>query len=79
MPKMKASVQLYLESSSDYRITLIKGKISTTVSVDTARILWEAGEVDDWNLAFDRLAKQYNFDLDALKAYYQGKRAQVAQ
>jgi len=59
-------VSLYLNSASDYSINDATGKV---VTVEEAKRLWEAGLVDDFNMAFHRLAHG-GFDVDALKAYY---------
>lgn len=67
------SVSLYLESASDYRITLQRGKTTKTVSVERAAEIWKSGKVDDWNLAFRRLV-DCNFDIAAVKAFYAQKR-----
>jgi hypothetical protein len=64
---------LFLESASDYRIILQVGKADAAISLNGARKMWEAGEADDWNMAFDRLVKM-NWDLDAVKEYYQSKK-----
>ena len=67
-------IKLYLESASDYRITKIeRGGKMTTIGTDEARRLYESGKVEDYNLALERLARE-GWNLDAVKAYYAGKR-----
>lgn len=67
VPKMA----LFLNSGSDYSIQDKAGKIYTP---EQARTLWENGCVDDYNLAFYRLAS-LGFDVEAVKAHYAaGKR-----
>lgn len=62
----KKPTSLALESGSTY---LIKDEHGNVVSLAEAKRRWQAG-VDDWNVSFDRLAREFHFDLDALKAYY---------
>lgn len=58
---------LYLNSASDYSIQDHDGNV---LSVEEARRRWESGEVDDWNLAFERLARICHFDLALCKLQY---------
>ena len=58
---------LYLESAGDYSI---RNEYGTVVSVEDARKLWESGTLEDWNLAFARLAQRCNFDVEAVKREY---------
>lgn len=67
-------VDLYVESASDYSISMIgSDRIIKTITPEEARKLWAAGRVKDFNLAFQRLAQQFDFDIEALKAYFQRK------
>lgn len=72
------AIGLFLESSSDYRITKEVGRKHTTITVAEAKELWETGQVGGWNVAFQRLANM-NFDLSATIAYYASKKAEAAQ
>jgi len=63
---------LYLNSSSDFRITDQDG---ATVSLEDARLICESGAIQDWNLAFQRLVRE-RFDLEAVKAAYAREREQ---
>ena len=64
---------LHLESASNYQI---KDETGAVLSLEEARALWEGGKLKDYNLAFGRLATQFDFDLDRLKQYYaRGSRA----
>lgn len=74
--KKNATVEmaLFLESSrSTYEIKDQDGK---TVSLQEARRRWEAGELQNWNMSFARLA-QHGFDLEATKAYYEREAARL--
>jgi len=62
-------VDLYLESATDYSITQVDGAKRSTITPERARELYEAGQVRDRNMAFDRLA-EYRFDVEAVKSYY---------
>lgn len=64
-PRVK--VELYLQAGSDYSVRTPDG---LEISLDTARQLWMAGLVSDWNLAFQRLVNE-NWNLAAVKHYYQ--------
>lgn len=66
MAKRKAC--LYLDSSRGSYV--IKNQAGEVVPIDDAKAIFESGELDDWNIAFDRLARQFHFDVEALKAYY---------
>jgi hypothetical protein len=44
-----------------------KGRTLTTAE---ARQLWEAHRVANYNLAFQRLATQFDFDMDKLREFY---------
>ncbi len=68
--KQPVPIDLYLESSSDYRITQVRGKETATITPLGARDLWSSGKVRDCNIAFRRLAEDFNFDVEAIKAYY---------
>ncbi len=57
---------LFLNSSGDYTITDNNGN---TVTVDRAKTLYEAGALDDWNLAFQRLANN-GFDIESTRKQY---------
>lgn len=64
---MKKKIRfLALESGSGYRIVDEAGAV---VSIDEARRRWDACELDDYNMAFKRLV-QFNWDVEAVKAYY---------
>lgn len=65
---------LTLASASDY---LIRDETGAVVSIEEARRRFEVREVDDWNMAFGRLARQFAFDLDALKSYYAAEQAKA--
>ena len=60
-------LNMFVNSTTDFTI---QDDMGTVYTPEEARKLWEAQAIDDWNLAFDRLARDYNFDIEALKAFY---------
>jgi hypothetical protein len=44
--------------------------VANTVTLARARKLWKDGLVEDSNLAFMRLATQFDFNLDKLREFY---------
>ena len=58
-------MELYLDAHT-HIITNEKGRV---VSLDNARHLWEAGEVGNCSLSFQRLA-HYNYDFEKLDTFY---------
>jgi hypothetical protein len=68
--KRWGKVNLYLESATDYSISMIgPDRIVRTITPEKAKELWLAGKVADFNLAFQRLAG-FDFDVAAVQAYY---------
>jgi hypothetical protein len=63
----QAARSLFLNSATDYTITDGDGNI---VPLSAARELWEAHGVKGWNIALERLALQFDWDIEAVKAYY---------
>ena len=74
MKQKKKKQCLFLEMSN--RITDQDGDV---VSVKEARKIYESGKLDDWNMAFDRLARHFDFDLEATRAYYEKANAEHAK
>jgi hypothetical protein len=70
---MKRTVELFLSPGADYSILMIeagpRGRVVKKITATEARELWDKGAVKDYNLAFKRLAMQFNFDVDAVRAY----------
>ncbi len=69
---MKNKVNLYLESASDFSITMEEGKQRKTITPYEAEVLWRAGKVYDFNAAFARLIHS-DFDLAQVREFYKGK------
>lgn len=71
-----AKVSLYLESATDYSITMVsRDRGVKIITADEARRLWNAGRVEDYNLSMKRLA-HCNFDVEVVKAHYAAKHPQ---
>ncbi|MFZ2542115.1 MAG: hypothetical protein WAW75_10150 [Gallionella sp.] len=64
--KRTATLELYLNCSSDYSIS---GNDGQKYTVEEARALWLAHKVADFNLGFKRLV-DYDFDLARVKEYF---------
>jgi hypothetical protein len=69
--KSPLNCELFLNSATDYSIVDGHGK---PVDLARAKMLWECGAVDNYNMAFQRLA-QMGFDIPQLKAHYESLRA----
>lgn len=63
---MTKPIALFVNSATDYSI--VDGK-NRPVTIEDAKRLYESGAVQDYNIAFRRLA-ELNFDIEALKAHY---------
>lgn len=66
-------VALFVNSGTDYKIVDGHGNEYTP---EEARNLFLSGSVQDYNLAFNRLACSFNFDMDKLRAYYKEQEKQ---
>jgi hypothetical protein len=60
-------IDLFVNSGSTYSIVDQHGK---TYTPEEARAAWESHQVNDYNLAFYRLATQCDFDVQKLRNFF---------
>lgn len=58
--------ELYFDSTTGE----IESDNGVQIPVETARELWLAGDFTDVTISFDRLAREFDFDVDACLRWY---------